>query len=60
MPRKMALSNKGPSAVGTSEEILGPNRFSWDFPDSSVDKEFSCMREIPTQFLGWEDPLEKG
>jgi len=23
-------------------------------------KNFPAMQEIPAQFLGWEDPLEKG
>ena len=30
------------------------------FPDSSVGKESSAMLKTPVQFLGWEDPLEKG
>ena len=30
------------------------------FPPSSVGKESSCNAEDPVQFLGWEDPLEKG
>ena len=30
------------------------------FPDSSVGKESACVQEIPVQFLGWEDVLEKG
>ena len=29
------------------------------FPDSSV-KNLSAMQETLVQFLGWEDPLEKG
>ena len=31
-----------------------------DFPDSSVGKESTCSKGDPIQFLGWEDPLEKG
>ena len=30
------------------------------FPDSSADKESSCMQETSVLFLGREDPLEKG
>ena len=30
------------------------------FPGDSADKESTCMQETPVQFLGWEDPLEKG
>ena len=30
------------------------------FPDSSAGKESAAMKETPVQFLGWEDPLEKG
>ena len=30
------------------------------FPDSSVGKNMPSMQEIPVQFLGWEDLLEKG
>ena len=30
------------------------------FPDRSVDKESTCSAGTPVQFLGWEDPLEKG
>ena len=29
-------------------------------PDSSVGKESPAMQETPVQFLGQEDPLEKG
>ena len=40
-------------------------RSSWliawlGFPDGSVDKESATMQETPVQFLGQEDPLEKG
>ena len=31
-----------------------------DFPDISVGKEYTSMQETPIQFLGWEDPPEKG
>ena len=30
------------------------------FPDSSVGKDLPAMQETPVQFLGQEDPLEKG
>ena len=30
------------------------------FLDSSVGKESAAMPETPVQFLGWEDPVEKG
>ena len=30
------------------------------FPDSSVGKESACNSGDLVQFLGWEDPLEKG
>ena len=30
------------------------------FPDRSVGKELPAMQETPAQFLGGEDPLEKG
>ena len=30
------------------------------FPGSSADKELTAMPETPVQFLGPEDPLEKG
>ena len=30
------------------------------FPDGSVGKSAPAMQETPVQFLGWEDPLEKG
>ena len=30
------------------------------FPDSSVGEESACNSWDPVQFLGWEDPLEKG
>ena len=30
------------------------------FPDSSAGKESACNAETLVQFLGWEDPLEKG
>ena len=34
--------------------------FPGTFPDSSVGKESSCNAGDPVQFLGREDPLEKG
>ena len=30
------------------------------FPSSSAGKESAAMQETLVQFLGWEDPLEKG
>ena len=30
------------------------------FPNNSVGKESACNAGDPVQFLGWEDPLEKG
>ena len=30
------------------------------FPGGSEGKEFACTAETWVQFLGWEDPLEKG
>ena len=30
------------------------------FPDSSIGKNLPAMQETPVQFLGQEDPLEKG
>ena len=30
------------------------------FPGGSVVKNPPAMQETPVQFLGWEDPLEKG
>ena len=30
------------------------------FPDSSIGKNPPAMQETPVQFLGQEDPLEKG
>ena len=30
------------------------------FPGGSEGKEFACNAETWVQFLGWEDPLEKG
>ena len=30
------------------------------FPDSSVGKKLPAMQETTVQFLGWENPLEKG
>ena len=30
------------------------------FPNSSVGKESAAVQETQVQFLGWEDPLEKG
>ena len=36
--------------------------FVQGFADGSVGKQSACnaMQELPVQFLGWEDPLEKG
>ena len=33
---------------------------SWGFPGSSAGKDSTCKEETSVQFLGWEDPLEKG
>ena len=35
-------------------------RIHMGFPHSSVGKESTAMKETQVQFLGWEDPLEKG
>ena len=35
-------------------------RIHMGFPHSSVGKESTAMQETQVQFLGWEDPLEKG
>ena len=32
----------------------------WDFLGGPVAKNPPVMWETPVQFLGWEDPLEKG
>ena len=38
----------------------GSQKRDRSFPDSSVDKECACNAGDPVQFLGQEDPLEKG
>ena len=38
----------------------GSYLYKWGFPDSSAGKESTCSVETPVQFLGGEDPLEKG
>ena len=35
-------------------------KYIWGFPDSSVGKNPPAIQESLVQFLGWEDPLEKG
>ena len=40
--------------------ILAETQFNLGFPDSSVGKNLPAMQETPNQFLGREDPLEKG
>ena len=32
----------------------------WGFPGSSAGKDSACKAETQVQFLGWENPLEKG
>ena len=32
----------------------------WGFPIAKLVKNPPAMQETPVQFLGWEDPLEKG
>ena len=32
----------------------------WSSPVAQLVKNLSAMQETPVQFLGWEDPLQKG
>ena len=65
-----------PLVVSLGSSLILPSHFLWvracplklplvcdlcqSLPDSSDDKEFACNTGDPVQFLGWEDPLEKG
>ena len=44
---------------GATVHIHHSNFIYWD-PGGSDDKESACSAETWVQFLGWEDPLEKG
>ena len=42
------------------EEIVYTLQYSWVSPVAQMVKNPPAMKETPVQFLGWEDPLEKG
>ena len=46
--------------VITMKKKIVEDSMCMGFPDSSVVKESACNAGDPVEFLGWEDPLEKG
>ena len=44
----------------TGEGIGYPLQYSWASLVAQLVKNLPAMQETPVQFLGWEDPLEKG
>ena len=42
------------------EGIGYPLQYSWASLVAQLVKNWPAMQETPVQFLGWEDPLEKG
>ena len=44
----------------TGEAIGYPLQYSWASPVAQMVKSLPAMWETWVQFLGWEDPLEKG
>ena len=46
--------------VQKSQMNVRPNPISMDFPVAQTVKNMPVMQETRVQFLGWEDPLEKG
>ena len=46
--------------VITTKKKIVKDSMCMGFPDSSVVKESACNAGDPVEFLGWEDPLEKG
>ena len=42
------------------EGIGYPLQYSWASLVAQMGKKLPAMQETPVQFLGWEDPLEKG
>ena len=46
--------------VQKSQMNVMPNPISMDFPVAQTVKNMPVMQETRVQFLGWEDPLEKG
>ena len=63
---KESTCNAGdPSSIpglgrSTGEGIGYPLQYSWASLVAQLVKNPPVMQEIPVQFLGWEDPLEKG
>ena len=50
-----------PGLGRSSREGIGyPLQYSWASLVVHLVKNPPAMQEIPVQFLGWEDPLEKG
>ena len=44
-----------------AEEGIGyPLQYSWAYLVAQLDKNPPAMQETWVQFLGWEDPLQKG
>ena len=48
------------SGRSAGESIGYPLQYPWAFPVAQLVKNPPAMRETWVQFLGWEDPLEKG
>ena len=63
---KESTCNAGdPSSIPGSGRSAGegigyPLQHSWASLVSQLVKNLPAMQETPLQFLGWEDPLEKG
>ena len=48
------------SGRSAGEGIGYPLQYSWAYPCGSPGKEPPAVQETWVQFLGWEDPLDKG
>ena len=63
--KESACNARDPSSVPGSgrspeEEIGYPLQYSWASLLAQMVKNLPAMRETVVQFLGWENPLEKG
>ena len=57
---KLSTWNSEPEIPAVPMFFLPKFLVVMSFPDSPVGKESPAMQETSVQFLGWEDPLEKG
>ena len=63
--KESTCKSEDPSSIpgsgrSTGEGMCNPLQYSWASLVAQLVKNLPAMQETPVQFLGWENPLEKG